>query len=156
MKKFNFMKSKLDEMQEKKLAEIESSAYWIAFWGLFAAIMIQNFMGNVKDALGELIVFLVLALYVAVRCIRNGIWDRRLQANRRTNLIISLIGGAFVFAFNMLLTMKWHNTAVMLISSVITAVLTFIICFAFLSISMAAYKKIKNKLEDEEDEAEEQ
>ncbi|MFW5672806.1 MAG: DUF6773 family protein [Acetivibrio ethanolgignens] len=150
------MKSKLDEMQEKKLAEIESSAYWIAFWGLFAAIMIQNFMGNVKDALGELIVFLVLALYVSVRCIRNGIWDRRLQANRRTNLIISLIGGAFVFAFNMLLTMKWHNTAVMLISSVITAVFTFIICFAFLSICMTVYNKRKRELEGEEDETEEQ
>ena len=34
-------RNNLDEMQEQKLLHIESRGYWLAFWGLAAALIIQ-------------------------------------------------------------------------------------------------------------------
>ena len=47
-------KSNLDEMQEQKLLKIEHNGFWFAFFGLFAAIMIQLALGvliSVDDTL---------------------------------------------------------------------------------------------------------
>lgn len=34
--------SQLDEMQEQKLLKIEHTSFWLAFWGLVAAILVQS------------------------------------------------------------------------------------------------------------------
>ena len=88
-------KNKLDEMQEQKLLKIEHNGMWIAFWGLLAAILFQTIFekGNFT---GEWIVFMVMSLYTLFACIKNGIWDRRLEPNLKTNLLISIIPSAIV------------------------------------------------------------
>ena len=35
-------RNNLDEMQEQKLKQIEHTGFWLFFWGLFAAIMVQS------------------------------------------------------------------------------------------------------------------
>ncbi len=39
-------KNNLDERQEQRLLQIESSGFWLAFWGLLAAIVIQLFVNG--------------------------------------------------------------------------------------------------------------
>ena len=54
---------------------------WFAFWGLLAAILIQCALdtGDLKNIVGELIVFMSLAGYILIGCLKEGIWDRRLK-----------------------------------------------------------------------------
>ena len=92
-------KNNLDEMQEQKLLRIEHNGVWFAFWGLLVAILIQSLTGGVnefRNIIGELVVFLGLDLYLLVACMKNGIWDRKLRANTKTNIIVSLVGGTVV------------------------------------------------------------
>lgn len=86
-------KSNLDELQELKLLKIEHNGCWLAFWGLLAVILTQIAIGNdsKQDLSGEWIVFMCLALYLTVGCIRNGIWDRKLKPNFKNNIMASSI-----------------------------------------------------------------
>ena len=91
--KIRKMKSNLDERQELKLLKIEHNGCWIAFWGLLIVMALQMIVGNdsIKNLAGEWAVFMSLAFYLLVACIRNGIWDRRLKPNFKTNVIVSSI-----------------------------------------------------------------
>ena len=83
-------KSNLGEMQEQELLKVEHKGCWIAFCGLLDAIIIQSILFGSQDCktlAGEGIVFIVLSIYIAVACVRRGIWDRRFQMNAKTNLI---------------------------------------------------------------------
>ena len=93
-------KSNLDELQELKLLKIEHNGCWLAFWGLLAVILTQIAIGNdsKQDLSGEWIVFMCLALYLTVGCIRNGIWDRKLKPNFKNNIMASSIA-AVVWGF---------------------------------------------------------
>ena len=88
-------KNNLDERQELKLLKIEHNGCWFAFWGLLAAMLIQMFLGNgsPKNLAGEWIVFMCLAIYLSAACMKNGIWDRKLKPNFKTNAIASVIAG---------------------------------------------------------------
>ena len=90
------MKNNLDEMQEQELLKIEHNGCWLAFWLLLISLIVQSIAfgaAQYKIIAGEWIVFIVLALYLAFACLRNGIWDRRLKADPKTNFLISLIAG---------------------------------------------------------------
>ena len=144
-------KSNLDEMQEQALLRIEHTGCWLAFWGLLAAMAIQGILGaGIRELAGEWIVFMGLCLYLLVSCLRCGIWDRTLKANRKTNLIVSLIAGIGVGVFDAVLflryDMQWPDLALI---AVIPAVITFVLCFAALTVSAAIYKKRREKLDRE-------
>lgn len=144
-------KSNLDEMQEQALLRIEHTGCWLAFWGLLAAMAIQGILGaGIRELAGEWIVFMGLALYLAVSCLHKGIWDRKLKANWKTNLIVSLIAGIGVGVFDAVLflryDMQWPGLALI---AVIPAVITFVLCFAALTVSAAIYKKRREKLDRE-------
>ena len=85
-------KNNLDEMQNLKLLQIEHTSCWLAFWGLLAAIYVQMALGcgDFKSIGGESILLVVLSVYLVGGCLKNGIWDRHLEPNPKTNLIISL------------------------------------------------------------------
>ena len=149
------MKSKnnLDEMQEQELLKIEHTGFWIAFWGLFAAIMI-HFIVFRDDALvyaaGESVVFFLIAGWMVVQCQRHGIWDRRLQANAKTNLLLSLAAGlvcGLVSAFAVYRSFGLVSGA--LITLAISFIAAFILCFAALSLCAGLYNKRRRRLENE-------
>lgn len=143
-------KNNLDEMQEQELLKIEHNGCWLAFWGLLAVMAIQMVMGVPgTQMLGEWIVFMVLALYIVIACLRKGIWDRHLKANWKTNLIISLLAGA---AAGILITVSNPYLSEPLDYVLVAGIsggCTFALCFAALSISMKLYKKRREKLEQE-------
>ena len=143
-------KNNLDEMQEQALLRIEHNGCWLAFWGLLAVMAVQMVMHVPgSQMLGEWIVFMVLALYLVIACLRKGIWDRHLKANRKTNLIVSLLAavatGILVTLSNPYLSEPLDYVLV----AGISGGFTFLLCFAALSISMKLYKKRREKLEQE-------
>lgn len=102
-------KSNLDEWQEQTLLRIERNGCWFAFWALLASLFIQQAvfgMGELKAVAGEWIIFMLLAAYLAAACMQNGIWDRRLKADPKTNLLVSL-AAAILFA-----AVFWWSTAI--------------------------------------------
>ena len=144
-------KNKLDEQQERKLLEIESHGFWLAFWGLLIGLAVQSLvMKNVSMVIGEWIVFMFLALYLCISCMRAGIWDRRLDMSRKTNFIISLIAAictaAFMFGFTFL---RYHKPIGSLYAGVFAALTVFVICLIALTLAARATKKRQDKLNAE-------
>lgn len=143
-------KNNLDEMQEQKLLKIERNGVWFAFWGLCIAIIIQTIMGKeFSYIIGEWIVFLCLAIYIAISCLKNGIWDRRLKANTKTNIIISLIGGIILGLVYFVSSYINYNK---LMGSIATGIFMFIstsvMVFIGLTATLMIYKKRVKKLEE--------
>ena len=152
-------KNNLDEMQEQELLKIEHNGCWLAFWGLLIAMVVQSFaFGNMdfRTLAGEWIVFMLLALYLAVACVRKGIWDRKLAMNTKTNLITSAIAGIALGLFNAVMIFKnYHKPAGTIAAALIVAVITFTICFAALSIAMKQTQKRKDAMDAEPEDANE-
>lgn len=148
--KIRKMKSNLDERQELKLLKIEHNGCWIAFWGLLIVMAIQMIVGNdsIKNLAGEWAVFMSLAFYLLVACIRNGIWDRRLKPNFKTNVIVSSIAAVFIW-----FSVSYRNYH-KLIGSIATGIIMFvqveILCLLALMISSKIYKRRVQKLEEDE------
>ena len=143
-------KSNLDEMQEQALLKIEHNGCCLAFWGLLAAMALQMVMRVPgRQMLGEWIVFMALSLYIVIACLRKGIWDRHLKANRKTNLIVSLLAavatGIFVILSNPYLSEPLDYVLV----AGLTGGFTFVLCFAALSVCTKLYRNRRNKLDKE-------
>lgn len=151
---FKDRKSNLDEMQEQKLLKIEHNGCWLAFWALLIAIVAQAVIfGADAHVVGEWIVFIVLCVYLTVDCLRNGIWDRRLRPDKKTNLLASLIAGAatlaVIFAAGFI---RYGKPAGGLIAGAIGGVIAFAGCFLCLSLAARSFKKKRRELEEEPEE----
>ncbi|MDD3428450.1 MAG: hypothetical protein PHG02_00405 [Oscillospiraceae bacterium] len=139
-------KNKLDEMQEKKLLQIEHNGVWLAFWGLLISMGVQMLIyhgeSTAKTLAGEWTVFMVLALYLAISCVRHNIWDRTLSPTPKVNLLCSLVAGVVMGVLYFILSYLNYGK---LLGSVATGVIMFIgvfvLCFAALSVTAAIYKK---------------
>lgn len=148
MKKKN---NNLDERQELKLLHIEHNGCWIAFWGLVVSMLLQLVLGNSspKNLAGEWIVFMCLAIYLMAGCIKNGIWDRTLKPNFKTNVIASSIAGIIMGITWFFISYRNYHK---LIGSIMTGIFMFfsigILCFIALMIASQIYKKRIKKLEE--------
>lgn len=144
----NKRKNKLDEMQEQKLLKIERNGMWFAFWGLFATILIQSSMGK-GDIIGESIVFMCLAVYTVVACLKNGIWDRKLEPNIKTNIIISSISGVLCgLTFFISSYLKYEKLLGSIATGIIMLVQVFALAFVILTVFSSIYKKRVKKIEE--------
>ena len=143
----------LDERQEQILLKIEHIGCWLAFWGLLAAILIQEVLypGELRAIAGEWIVFMVLCIYILAGCLKNGIWDRRLQPNFRTNLLASFVAAvvvgliAFAIGFR---RMENPDPKIVVLICAIAAGVTFAACLIGLSVGAAATKRKQRQLEE--------
>lgn len=148
-------KNNLDEAQEQKMLKIEHNAYGIAFWGLLIAMIVQKLTGNdsLKNTIGEMAVFLAMCGYVMIACLKEGIWDRKLKPNGKTNLISALAAGAVVGILQFVYSYRNYGK---LYGSIAAAVFVFLstatLCYAALAITTRLYKKRVKKLEAEMDE----
>ena len=149
------MENNLDERQEQVLLKIEHNGCWLAFWGLLAAIVVQSvvFGLDMKVLAGEWVVYLVLCLYLAIDCLRNGIWDRRLKANASTNLWASAAAGVFLAILNFVVFYRRFSDSVKpaLGAALFSGILGFVLCMIALTIATAAYKKKHEALEEEDE-----
>ena len=153
-------KSNLDERQEQALLKIEHNGCWLAFWGLLIAMAVQLIVYgfDMKLLAGEWIVFMALCLYICSSCLKQGIWDRQLKPDRKTNLLASLVAG---LAFGVLMFFSiWKNFPDKPLGAAAGALISggiiFAICFCALSISAKQMKKRQEQLEKEENENEEE
>ena len=146
-------KNKLDEMQEQKLLRIEHNGCWFAFWALIAAMLIQMAVFGVTEfrtILGEWVVFMALSVYLGIACLKNGIWDRRLEPNRKTNLAVSLIAAsAFSAVWSVISYIRWGDLYTAVLTFGMMAVFFFVLCFAGLTIAAKMYQRRFEKLEQD-------
>lgn len=150
-------KTMLDEMQEQKLLKIEHRGCWIGFVGLVAAIYVQTAMGynGFEQIGGEAIVLLVMAVYILGDSIRNGIWDRKLKPNLKTNLGLSLTTGAAVGVFWFVVSyVRYHSLSGSLATFIMMFFFTAVMTLAVLTLSAGIFKHRKQKLDRRADEEE--
>lgn len=151
-----YQKNNLDEMQELKLLKIESKGFWLGYWALFLSLAVQAFVygpGNAGGILtGEFIVLLCMSLYLAGACLRNGIWDRHLQATPAVNIGVSLLAAAVTGVFNAIVSYRNYQS---LSGAIATFVVTFFLIAIILSVTMCActalYHRRRKRLEEEYD-----
>lgn len=142
--------SQLDEMQEQKLCKLESRGFWLLWWGLLAAIIVQSLAGQTTQApAGEWVLFMLASLYMVVECIRNGIWDRHVKPNLCANILGSTVAGIAVFAWVYLKGRYWPGA---LCAGLCSALL----CFAVLQFTAWLYHLRHNQLEHSEESEDEQ
>lgn len=149
-------RNKLDEMQEQKLLTIEHNGCWLAFWGLFAALVVQALYYGPeawKNYIGEWIVFMCLALYMVVACLKNGIWDRKYSPTPATNLIFSIGVGIFCGMFQFASSYRRYGAlAGSAAAGVFQGLLAFAVCMAGFAFVTFLYHKKVDKLENENEE----
>ena len=147
------------EEPENDLLKIEHVGCWLAYWGLLASIFVQlYFMDNSFDQVaGEWILFMVLALYLTIACMRKGIWSRNYRPEPGVSLIFSAAGAAAVAAFSFLTIYRRSGGSVKVSSSaaLMGFIFTFILIFVTLSVSAAAYRKRQEQLDREPSDPEE-
>lgn len=148
-------KNNLDEMQEQTLLKIESRGMWIAFYGLVLSLLVRVLIGGEqvgRSILGESILLLILSLYIAISCLRHGIWDRKLRPTPKTNLILSVAAGVAVgIAVSVRSYLNYHAAIGSAAVFLFCAGMTFVLCFIAMTACAKLYEKKKSKLEAEEE-----
>ena len=155
------MKNNLDEMQEQNLLHVEKNCFWGLYWMLFAAMFLQIFTGGgIRKIAGEAVCFFAVSIVMVVQCLRKGIWDRRLKADRRTNLMVSGVAAGVVALLQAVHYFvdpygycRW-GIGQLVAMMLIPGILTFFCCAALLTICTAVYKKRVAKMEFGEDKEE--
>ena len=150
-------KNNLDEMQEQKLLHIESRGYWLSFWLLAASLVIQLVCyGPGTDwrfMIAEWSIFMIIALYVAVACMKAGIWDRKLKPTLGNNLLMSFCGGAVMGIAQFVISYRnYHKPVGSVAAGIFSGLMVMVLCFGALTISATILKKRQEKLEEESEE----
>lgn len=150
------MNNNLDELQEQSLLKIEHNGCWMAFWGLLVAIAVQTafLKAGFAQLAGEWIVFMALSAYLCGACLREGIWDRNLVPDTKTNVLISVIAG---IAFGVIMFFKVSSYGpdmrmAAVISALASAVMVFGGCMVALYFTANAYRKRRAELDAEPEE----
>ena len=140
----------LDEMQDQKILKMEEYGYWILFWGLALAVVVQLLLGgSIRQVAGELVVLLVGGAYVLATSLKNGLWTRNATPTRKGNAVASLIPAAAICVLNVikLIQKKDIGTNDILIAAAFT-IGTYVVCFAVLEVLRVLYEKRRSKLDD--------
>lgn len=149
-------KNRLDERQEQILLRIEHNGCYVAFWGLLIVFSAEAllFGFDFRMIAGEWLVFMSLSVYLFAACMKNGIWDRRLKPDLKTNLTVSCIA-AVIFGSLMAVYVGVRypgKPAGCIAAGVFSAFFVFVLCVILLSISSKKVKKIAAKQEAEPEE----
>ena len=153
-----YWRNYLDERQEQKLKEIESHGCWLAIWSLFIAIFVKLIIygWNFTYSAAEGLIIIVVSLYISISCIRNGIWDRHLKTNIKTNLVGAFLAGIVLTIVNyMMFYGKYPENAEKAISiAILIGVIGFVVVFLFITFIASLSKKKLTQLEADPEEDE--
>ncbi len=153
------MRNKLDERQEQKLLQIEHYGCWFVFWTLIVSMFVQQAIfgiGEWKYVAGEWIIFMCLALYLIIACMKNGIWDRKLEPDAGTNFRVSLLFSVvFGFLAAVVKYLNYDSLAGAAACFVVFAVMLFLLIFVALSVSSAIFKRRVRSMEEDFEKIEE-
>lgn len=146
----------LDEMQEKQLAKIESTGFWLAFWALLTAVVFQVLVKpDLKQVAGELAVFFLMSAYLIIFSLKNGLWAKTPVPTNKGSMVSSIIAalafGSILLIRSQLILRRGFSAgfaAILLLSMV----LVFAGCFATLEIVRTIYQWRRGKLDPIEEE----
>ena len=146
-------KSNLDEQQELTLLRIESTGYWMAFWGTLIVLIINVlFVKNTISLMSSWTLFMILAVYVGVSCARAGIWDRRLDMSNKT---MTLVSAAAALCSGLVMAVSAYMRSGKPVGSIAAGVfqagVVFAVCWFALRVSARAVKKRQDELNAEPD-----
>lgn len=149
----------LDEMQEKQMAKIESTGFWLAFWGLLAAVILQVLIKpDLGMVAGEMAVFFVMCAYLIIFSLRNGLWARIPAPTIKGNVLSSMIaalafGGVLLIRAHLILRRSF--SAGFAAALFLSMALVFAGCFSLLEVTRTIYQRRRRKLDCTGEESEE-
>lgn len=94
-------KKEIDERQQADLNRVTSYGYWMAFYLLIAAILVEGVILSrpFREWAVEWSVFMILAIYEVIACIRIGVWSETKQKPEKKDYVrYSLIGSVLFSA----------------------------------------------------------
>ncbi len=140
----------LDEMQNQKLLKLEEYGFWIVFWALLVSILVQLITGaGLKEVIGEIIVFLIGSVYLAVTTLKNGLWARSSAPSRKGNALVSVIPAAVIGALHVFRLIQGNGiSANALFITVGIMAAAYLGCFAILEGFRAVSQKRRAELDD--------
>ncbi len=151
-KRRTFMdEERLDERQEQTLLKMESKAFWMMYVLLAASVVIQRvlFPSKMELAAGEGVILLLMSVYAVGTSLYHGIWDRKIAPTRRNHTIIStaaaLISALCVGIVHQRAYHSWRGT---LLSVLISAAITFVLCLFILSALAKIFYKRTDAMEN--------
>ena len=146
----------LDEMQNQKLLKLEEYGFWIVFWALLVSMIVQIIAGaGIKEVVGEIIVFLIWSVYLAITTLKNGLWTRSSVPSRKGNALVSVIPAAVIGALNVFRMIQGNGIsehALFLTVGIMAA--AYAGCFAILEFFRASSQKRRSELDDIDEESE--
>lgn len=146
----------LDEMQERNLLKLEETGFWIVFWSLFVAVIVQLIIKpDIQTIAGEAIVLLIASIYITCNSIKNGLWTKNIIPTRKQNAIMSMIPALLLGIIHIVRTLFVLKKSIMpevVITIGIRIAIVYILCFVVLEIMRIIYQKRRNKLDDSVDE----
>ncbi len=140
----------LDEMQDQKLLKMEEYGFWIMFWALAIAIVVQLIIGStLKEVVGEIAVLLIGSIYIAATSLKKGLWTRTSIPSMTGNAVTSIVPAVLIAAIHIIKMIRSEsfNTSNVLVTVAIM-VAVYVACFAVLEAFRAMYKKRRAELDD--------
>jgi len=137
-------------MQNQKLLKLEEYGFWIMFWVLLVSIIVQIIAGaGIKEIIGEIIVFLIGSVYLAITTLRNGLWTSSPTPSRKGNALVSMIPAAVIGALNVFRMIQSNGVSVnALFVTVGIMAAAYAGCFAILELFRAISQKRRSELDD--------
>lgn len=155
--KLKWFEKKVDERQEMDLLKVEHFGFWMMYWMLLAALIIQGiFMEDgAKRAAGEWIIFMVTSVVMVAGWVRKGVWNyqNRKIPGVKSYLVYSLITAfAAGLPFGILFELKKDTGDIIgiFINVCIYMALIFIISFVIFFIVGSIAKKREADLADQD------
>ena len=110
------------------------------------------FANNLISVISSWLLFMVLAIYEAVSCLKAGIWNSSLYISKKRNAFISSIIAICMGVFQFILvSQRGESTYKTIIVLVSVIAVTFFLCFSAIIIIAKAVKKRRGKLDAEPD-----
>ena len=139
MKLYLKTKTVLDEREMQEMYRVEHKGLWAMYTLLCAAVVVQLFFGaGLAQIAGEVFVIAVVSVLMIIAYARRGIWDEHARPSKRGNAVyaaLCALGVGVVTA-----GMKRE-----VLFAVLTAAVTFLLCFLLLNLLMAYVKKRQEK-----------
>ena len=93
-------KTEIDERQQQELHRVEAIGYWIAFYLLIIAVVVESFFmaRPFREWAVEWGIFMILALYQVFRSMHIGVWSEYKQNPTTKDFLCYSLAGSAAFA----------------------------------------------------------
>ena len=153
----NLRKVKIDERQQADLNRVTGIGYWIGFYLLLLAIIVEGvFLGRpFREWAVEWGIFMLLAIYELVACIRTGVWTPNIQKPTvKSCAAYSLAGGMvcavmFTLAYYFRSEMGARTVRGVISFFAVTFLVTAVMLFVFFLAAMWLFTQRRMNMEKE-------